>query len=169
MVRTSSPDDAQQGAAAVEFALLLPLFVMIVFGIISGGIVFNDKLSITQGAREAARYGATLTPPPTANDATSMTTFLTDIRTQAQGDTYGTMGNGTTTFCVGFIPKTSGNNSYYLADGSSTATTGTCPGSPTTPGSVVVVVEKPFSFNLIIATFGSSMQSKAVARYETPS
>lgn len=48
------------GAAAVEFALLFPLFLAIVFGIINFGFAFNQKINLTQTAREASRYGATL-------------------------------------------------------------------------------------------------------------
>jgi Flp pilus assembly protein TadG len=49
-----------EGAAAVEFALLFPLFLAIVFGIINFGFAFNQKINLTQAAREASRYGATL-------------------------------------------------------------------------------------------------------------
>ena len=48
------------GAAAVEFALLFPLFMLIVFGVINMGFGFNQKINLTQAAREASRYGATL-------------------------------------------------------------------------------------------------------------
>jgi Flp pilus assembly protein TadG len=51
------------GAAAVEFALLLPLFFMLVFGMISAGIALSRQISLTQAAREASRYGATLSFP----------------------------------------------------------------------------------------------------------
>lgn len=47
------------GAAAVEFAILLPLFLVLVFGLITGGIAFERWINVTQGAREASRFGAT--------------------------------------------------------------------------------------------------------------
>jgi Flp pilus assembly protein TadG len=47
----------QRGAAAVEFALVLPLFVTLVFGIIDYGFYFNDSVSTRNGVREAARQG----------------------------------------------------------------------------------------------------------------
>lgn len=50
----------EHGAAAVEFALLFPLFLALVFGIINFGFAFNQKINLTQTAREASRYGATL-------------------------------------------------------------------------------------------------------------
>ena len=47
----------QRGAAAVEFALVLPVLLAIVFGIIDYGIVFDNALNARQGVREAARQG----------------------------------------------------------------------------------------------------------------
>jgi TadE-like protein len=47
------------GASAVEFALLLPIFVMLTFGTLTGGIAFWHHIELTQGARDAARLGAT--------------------------------------------------------------------------------------------------------------
>jgi len=45
----------QQGAAAVEFALLLPLLVLLLFGMIEFGFAFNSRIQATNAAREAAR------------------------------------------------------------------------------------------------------------------
>ena len=45
----------QDGAAAVEFALLLPLLVLLLFGLIQFGIAFNTKIQATNAAREGAR------------------------------------------------------------------------------------------------------------------
>jgi len=45
----------EDGVVAVEFALILPVLVMLVFGIIAFGIGFNQKLVVTRATREAAR------------------------------------------------------------------------------------------------------------------
>jgi Flp pilus assembly pilin Flp len=45
----------QDGAAAVEFALLLPLLVLLLFGFIQFGTAFNSRIQATNAAREAAR------------------------------------------------------------------------------------------------------------------
>ncbi len=47
--------DEESGASAVEFALVAPLFIILVFGVISFGIVFAQNLALGNGAREAAR------------------------------------------------------------------------------------------------------------------
>lgn len=52
----------EQGAVAVEFALLLPVLVLLVFGIIDFGRVFNAQISVTQAAREGARLAALANP-----------------------------------------------------------------------------------------------------------
>jgi Flp pilus assembly protein TadG len=45
----------QRGAAAVEFALVLPIFIAIIFGIIQFGYYFWTAESANTAAREAAR------------------------------------------------------------------------------------------------------------------
>ena len=50
----------EQGTALVEFALILPLVLMLAFGVITAGLTYNHKIDLTHAAREGARYGATL-------------------------------------------------------------------------------------------------------------
>ena len=45
------------GATAVEFALVAPILLLLVFGIIEYGLWFSDSLATRQGVREAARQG----------------------------------------------------------------------------------------------------------------
>lgn len=48
---------SEQGASAVEFALVLPLLALLTFGIIEFGILLYDKAVITNASREGARAG----------------------------------------------------------------------------------------------------------------
>jgi len=48
----------EKGASAVEFALILPILVMLVFGIFQFGIAYNNYITITHAAREGARLAA---------------------------------------------------------------------------------------------------------------
>jgi Flp pilus assembly pilin Flp len=49
------PQRQEEGAAAVEFALLLPLLVLLLFGLIQFGFAFSTRIQATNAAREAAR------------------------------------------------------------------------------------------------------------------
>ena len=44
-----------RGASAVEFALVMPVLFLLVFGIIDYGMLFFDSIGLRQGAREGAR------------------------------------------------------------------------------------------------------------------
>ena len=48
----------EKGAAAVEFALLLPLLVVIVFGITTFGFVYKEYIALTHAARDGVRLAA---------------------------------------------------------------------------------------------------------------
>ena len=50
------PDDA--GAVAVEFALVVPLLIVLLFTIVLGGSVWLDQLHLQSAVRNAARVGA---------------------------------------------------------------------------------------------------------------
>ena len=49
----------QNGAAMVEFAIVLPLLLILVFGVIEFGVMFYNKAVITNASREGARAGIT--------------------------------------------------------------------------------------------------------------
>lgn len=46
---------SENGQAAVEFALVVPVLLLLLLGIIQGGIVFHNYLTVTDAARAAAR------------------------------------------------------------------------------------------------------------------
>lgn len=45
----------QRGAVAVEFALLLPILIALLVGIMEFGLAFGAQVTVTNAAREAAR------------------------------------------------------------------------------------------------------------------
>lgn len=46
---------SDRGQTAVEFALIAPLLLMLLLGILQAGIAFHDYLAVTDAARAAAR------------------------------------------------------------------------------------------------------------------
>ena len=55
---------SQQGAAAVEMALLLPVLILLVFGTIEFGLFMYNQQVLTNASREGARAGIVLQVPP---------------------------------------------------------------------------------------------------------
>lgn len=48
----------QRGAAAVEFALVVPMLILLVFGITDFGLMFNNSSVFANASRDAARAGS---------------------------------------------------------------------------------------------------------------
>jgi Flp pilus assembly protein TadG len=44
----------------IEFALVVPLLATLLFGMLTGGLVLNRRMAVSQAAREGARYGTTV-------------------------------------------------------------------------------------------------------------
>ena len=81
----------ERGATAVEFALILPLFALFVFGTVEFGMAFTNMNSLRNGAREGARsgivasFGSDLSCPVSGtapNDTTKALVCRTKARTE---------------------------------------------------------------------------------------
>ncbi len=129
----------QKGAQAVEFALVLPFFILILFAVLDFGMLVYNKAIITNASREGARSGVVLSAATWNPDAV-MQTACNYAR-----NTLITVKSGTTTSnCKGT------KDPVINIDWGSTAT---CP-SPSTPtGSaapgfgvpVALTISYPFS------------------------
>jgi Flp pilus assembly protein TadG len=58
----------QNGASAVEFALVLPLLLLLAFGIIEFSLALYDKAMISHASREGARAGVAFRIPPVTDE-----------------------------------------------------------------------------------------------------
>lgn len=168
IVRLLARRGEDDGAAAVEFALLFPIFAMIVFGTIAAGFAFSKQINIVQSAREASRYGSTLSVTASATGNTGTTdTWLAAV------DAATTSAAGTGPFagydsrCVALIINGTG---YYSADGGAkVATTSGCPGGSQPAGLtnyVQVVITRNADFNYIIADPTVTLKSVSTTPYE---
>jgi Flp pilus assembly protein TadG len=59
----------ERGASMVEFALLVPLFVMLCFGIMQFGMLFSGYISLRNAAAVGARYAALTNTTPAITPA----------------------------------------------------------------------------------------------------
>jgi Flp pilus assembly protein TadG len=73
----------ESGAAAVEFAIVLPVLLLLVFGIIEFGLLFNRYITVTHAAREGVRVAALA--GPTVDPLTGKTKGVTAGETSAPG------------------------------------------------------------------------------------
>lgn len=62
------PAQRERGAAAVEFALVVPLLLMLVFGIISYGYMLSFRQALSQSATEGARAAAVTLGTPSGTE-----------------------------------------------------------------------------------------------------
>lgn len=77
--RTTGSRGGERGAAAVEFAILLPVLILILFGITAFGVAFSKYVAYASAAREGARYAAVHCAP----DAEVCTDGLIAARVEA--------------------------------------------------------------------------------------
>jgi Flp pilus assembly protein TadG len=70
----------EKGAAAVEFAVVLPLLLLLIFGMIEFGLLIYNKAMITNAGREAARAGVVYATNPSDGSLARLSTAeLTQI------------------------------------------------------------------------------------------
>jgi Flp pilus assembly protein TadG len=62
--RALACDRDERGAAMVEFAMILPLLVLLTFGIIEFGVAFNASSSVSQASRAGGRTAAIFSTDP---------------------------------------------------------------------------------------------------------
>lgn len=167
--------DREDGAAAVELAVVLPLLVMMIFGIISFGFIFHDKLSLSDGAREAARFGATLPVTNFASSGVPMEEWLDVIAARAVADATGSLDPGVPnrTICVAYVHPdgTAGVDSTKRRTeiGTSIAYANVpCfdDGRPNDERRVQVQLGRDIDFVVILASRTISLSAESVTRFE---
>jgi Flp pilus assembly protein TadG len=60
---------ARRGQALVEFGLVIGLFMLVIGGLVQFGVILWSQNSITEIARDTARYAATLSDSPCDSEA----------------------------------------------------------------------------------------------------
>jgi Flp pilus assembly protein TadG len=58
-VKIKKRTTTDEGQAVVEFAVILPVLLLVLFAILQFGVLFNNYIQVTAAAREGARKAAT--------------------------------------------------------------------------------------------------------------
>lgn len=150
----------QRGAVAVEFALILPIVVMLLFGTLSAGLVYSDHLAVTNAAREAARYGA-------AADE-SVAGWATSVRTRVQQVYYNSAGKAPTNnqICVKLVNSSGGTIASSIGSSCGTAPDISSLNMDAGSCAVLVWLSKPGTIELaVLPSLHPTVHASAVAYY----
>ncbi len=150
--------DNERGATMVEFALLLPLVMALLLGIVTGGHAYFQKISLVDAAREGARYGASL-----KYDAASggLATWKSNVRERVVQLSGGQL--SAADVCVELVTPTGANLQCGVGDPPGSAS------DPTVlaPARLVKVsATKVATIETIFFTSNPTLSAKVVARYE---
>jgi Flp pilus assembly protein TadG len=156
----------ESGAAAVEFALLLPIFVVLVFGIISAGIAFERWINVTQASRETARFAATYPVPSTGID--DWFVKIHDVAVESAG--IDTSKPSTYFLCIRFINDAGPAPTPITQQktwGTLSVPGATCNGSTLGDNRVEVKIQRAAEWNLIVTPgITISVTGGTTSRYE---
>jgi Flp pilus assembly protein TadG len=86
-----------EGQALVEFALIAPLFFLLMFAVIQFGFLMGGQIGFTNGVRETARYASTIPNAPTSAVLTELVT--NQLPKAIPGYRLANLGSTTVTYC----------------------------------------------------------------------
>ena len=107
----------EEGAAALEFALVLPLLLMVIFGIIEFGRIYSQYQVYQGAAREGARYAAVRSGAGVGPTATQVRTRVLDSAEPYDGNITSTSINVSTQCSstnVGTVVTVTWDQSYTI-------------------------------------------------------
>jgi Flp pilus assembly protein TadG len=170
--------DRDRGAALVEFAFTMPMLVMILLGILTGGLAYNQKLAVTNGVREGSRFGATL---PVASSSCgsgsgSLDCWLAQVANVAESGSEGNLSSSVSSrsICVAYVFPSGSSASdrtekLVRTTGGDVITVGsTCfsDGRPNTERRVQVSGSRTGSIDLLFQTLTPTLSSDSVTKFE---
>jgi Flp pilus assembly pilin Flp len=158
-MRRSLRRRGERGAAAVEFALVVPLVILLLIGTVTTTMVYSDHLAVTNAVREGARYGA-VADISSGGWATSVQTRVQQLYFNNNG-----VSPSDNEICVQLV---SSGGSVIASDSGSSC--GSQPSLPSNMASgscaVLVWMQEPETIQLLIAPdLHLNIGAKSVAYY----
>jgi Flp pilus assembly protein TadG len=170
----------ERGAAMVEFVLILPVFLLIVFGGITAALSYEHKAETVHAVRDGARYGATVPLgqcDTTASCGNRNWAQLVQYVTAQRSDGTLSTDPATNQICVSLVTGTTGTTVFaghpggvYTTGTNSTFPTAGCfseNGNVDTGTRVhVSAVRGGDKINLVFSSIPITVSSNGTARYE---
>ena len=144
-----SRSSRDRGASLVEFALVLPLLSMFLFGIVQFGLAYDMKQSINSAAREGARMAAIPDEPTPTNTGVT----YAGIRSRVDSTFNSVQSASVDSLTVEVVPAANPDATPIRTCTASGCTPATSPASQSpctsTPGeTVVVTATKVYDFTI---------------------
>lgn len=163
----------RSGAAAAELVLILPILIALVLGISSIGLGHYRKLTLSQAAREAARYGATLPAGSSGVDSA----WLDDVADRARYSAFGQLADTVEGqyLCVAYVgvepvlgSTTTATTKREESGGAATYSAGWCydDGRAADERRVQVVLQRISDFDAFWFREAMTLEGRAVAAFE---
>jgi Flp pilus assembly protein TadG len=151
----------QRGAAAVEFALVAPIVVMLLIGTVTVALAYSQHVALSNAVREGARLGATM--PQGSNWLSSVQQHTSEA--YSDSDTL-----SSSAVCAMLIQTTGGSSPTYSTVIDAPSGCGaTEPSNPTNVAAgcfVKVWANKQTHLNWVLGNADPWMNASAVAIYD---
>ncbi len=156
----------ESGASLVEFALILPLFVVLIFGMITGGIAVSQQNSVKNAAREAGRFAAV---SPKGTTPGELQTYLDGVIAQVEAAASGDLGSGVSGKRICVAHTTDGAtyaSRIKTGDSTASATTACFADGLGSRPRTQVVAQRDAEIGAIFFTVDIDLRTQTVSRYE---
>ncbi len=163
------------GAAVVEFALIMPVLMILLLGMITGATAWNQSQALGQGSRVAGRYASTLPLPATSAEVPAWLDGIADRAVTASEGNMGSTVSGRAV-CVAYVHPPGvapDKTASRRLDAAGVRTTGTdwCfdDGQASTERRVQVVLERNGILDIGFKRQTLALRRQVVYRYEARS
>lgn len=156
--------------------MILPVFMILVLGMFTGGLAYSTKLSLDGAAREGARYGATLAvADATCSGSSATARWLQCVANAAEQAATGDLDAGQQgrRVCVAYVYPDGtlpGDRTANLVvnDGGSSQGTSTCfaDGQPNDVRRVQVQVTRVRKLEAMVWSTDLDLNARAITRFE---